>query len=392
VRVLIAEDDPVSCRILALTLEKWGYEVVVTRDGEEAWDALKRQDAPNLALLDWMMPDIDGAEICRRVRAQREWDQPYIYLILLTAKGQKEDIVEGMSAGADDYIAKPFDSGELWVRLHAAGRILELESKLLSAYDALRHEAMHDHLTGLWNRSAILGILRKELVRAERERIPVSAALADIDRFKRINDTYGHAEGDVVLRRTAEILRENLREYDAIGRYGGEEFLIVLPGCPLDAAAGRADQLRETLGETEFSASGEPFSITICMGVAVNDDDGTDGTDGTHAIVRAADAAMYSAKRAGRNRVETAPATLTGQALPRPPPRAAGLQPTASDEGWPRRMAAGTGVPSHRLAAGTRRSGGSHLSKRCKSCDFKRMSVWTCRYARLSVCERSCAY
>ncbi len=313
-RVLIAEDDPVSCRILAITLEKWGYETVVTRDGAEAWDALKRQDAPNLAILDWMMPHIDGAEVCRRVRAQREQDQPYIYLILLTAKGQKEDIVEGMSAGADDYIAKPFDSGELRARLHAAGRVLELESKLLSAYDALRHEAMHDHLTGLWNRSAILRILQKELARAERERIPVSAALADIDRFKRINDTYGHVEGDAVLRRTAEILKENLREYDAIGRYGGEEFLIVLPGCALDDAARRADQLRETLGETEFSASGEAFSITICVGVAVNDDDGTDGTD---ALVRAADAAMYCAKRAGRNRVETAPA-LAGQALPFP--------------------------------------------------------------------------
>ncbi len=302
-RVLIAEDDSISCRILRATLTKWGYEVVVASDGNEAWGILERQDAPDLAIIDWIMPGMDGVELCQRVRARSDRDHSYTYIILLTARDRKEDIVEGMNAGADDYVTKPFDPGELKVRLIAARRILDLEARLLAAQQAVRQEAMHDYLTKLWNRPAIEEILTKELARARREDGCVALILIDIDHFKRVNDTWGHKEGDRVLRRTAEIMRSNLRAYDAIGRYGGEEFLIIMPGCEAKTAATRADSLREELAKTEIPVSGRTVSLTVSIGVTASCDHDTDDVD---LLIHAADEAMYRAKHAGRNRVEIA--------------------------------------------------------------------------------------
>ena len=300
-QILIAEDDPVSRHLLCATLEKWGYKVVVARDGDQAWGILQSEESPHLAIVDWMMPGLDGPELCRRVRECLSEERSYTYMILLTARGQKEDIVEGMNAGADDYITKPFDAGELRVRLKAARRILELESRLMAAHDALRHEAMHDQLTGLWNRPAIMGMIERELARAKREGGVVSVALADLDYFKRINDTYGHDAGDRVLCDVARLLQTNLRPYDAIGRYGGEEFLIVMPACELEDAARRADQLRQRLEKTDIFLPGKTVHMTACIGVASG---GVGEEDTIDAVVHAADTAMYRAKRAGRNRVE----------------------------------------------------------------------------------------
>jgi CheY-like chemotaxis protein len=154
-KVLIAEDDPVSQRVLEGFLTKWGYELVITQDGEEAWQALAQEDAPQLAILDWMMPRMDGLEVCRRVRERNA--EPYVYILLLTAKGQKQDVAEGINAGADDYLSKPFDAGELQARLRSGRRILALQGALISARDALRFQATHDPLTGLWNRLAATG-------------------------------------------------------------------------------------------------------------------------------------------------------------------------------------------------------------------------------------------
>lgn len=302
-RILIAEDDPVSCRLLEATLVKWGHQVVVTHNGDEAWNALQRDDAPSLAIIDWMMPGVDGVEICRRTRAQSKTTSPYRYLVLLTAKTQTEDMIEGMNAGADDYITKPFEFEQLRVRLRAAKRILDLESNLLTTQKALRHQAMHDHLTGLWNRSAVIAILGRELARARREDRVVSVVVADIDHFKRVNDEYGHAAGDEILCQTARILDVNLREYDAVGRYGGEEFLIIMPGCDLENARRRADQLRTTVENAKILVSEASISLTLCMGVANSSGYATKEAD---AIIQAADAAMYVAKRNGRNRVELA--------------------------------------------------------------------------------------
>jgi PleD family two-component response regulator len=204
-KVLIAEDDAISRRMLEAFRVKWGYEVVVAKEGEEGWGILQGKDAPRLAILDWMMPGKDGIDICRSLRQRK--GRPYTYILLLTARGHKEDIVEGLEAGADDYITKPFDPFELRARLRAGGRILELQEQLFQAREALRNQASRDPLTDLWNHGTILNILRKELTRASRTQSPFAVAMADLDRFKAINDAYGHQAGDAVLRETSRRLR-----------------------------------------------------------------------------------------------------------------------------------------------------------------------------------------
>jgi two-component system cell cycle response regulator len=305
-QVLIAEDDAISRRVLEATLAKWGYDALVTSDGEEAWGRLKARNAPKLAILDWMMPGMDGLDVCRRIR-QKDDGGTYTYVILLTTKGQKEDVIAGMDAGADDYITKPFDSGELHVRLRAARRVLDLESQLLAAQEALQDEALHDSLTGLWNRTAIIDILQKELSRSVRDGACVGVILADIDHFKRINDTFGHKAGDTVLRHATGIMQTSLRDYDSIGRYGGEEFLIVMPGCDLEAAAARAEAIRAELAGSQIPLERGKVSLSICMGVTTSSEHVVPDID---TLIQAADMAMYRAKKAGRNRVKTAARTV----------------------------------------------------------------------------------
>jgi diguanylate cyclase (GGDEF)-like protein len=301
-RILIAEDDPVSRRLLEVKLVKWGYDVVVTCDGDEAWEAIRAEDAPRLAILDWMMPGVDGVEICRRMR--REAREPYTYIILLTALHRDEDLVAGMEAGADDYITKPFKTGELKVRLRAGRRIIDLQNNLIEAREALRKKAAHDPLTGLWNQEEILGILEKELDRVERRGGHISVVMADLDYFKRVNDTHGHLAGDTVLRLTAKSMLSMIRKYDSVGRYGGEEFLIVLPGSDREGASALAERLRLGIeGEIMDTPEGM-IRVTFSLGVA------TYGGRGRHhdvnALVRRADTALYAAKENGRNRVEIA--------------------------------------------------------------------------------------
>jgi len=304
-RILIAEDDPISRRVLAAMLSKWGYEVSVTSDGNEAWDALRSEEAPRLAILDWMMPGVDGAEIIRRVRQLDRKD--YIYAILLTAKDRQEDIIAGMDSGADDYIVKPFDSGELKVRLRAAQRILDLQTKLLAAQEQLQEQATHDALTSLWNRCAIMSLLKDELERSYRERGPMSVIIGDLDGFKTVNDTHGHAAGDSVLREAADRMSSVLRAYDQLGRYGGEEFLVVLPGCPPAEAERLGERIRKAVAEVPTTWEQVSIPLTISLGVA-----STAYLPGADAetLVRYADAALYRAKEGGRNRVELATANV----------------------------------------------------------------------------------
>ncbi|HLY61472.1 MAG TPA: response regulator [Terriglobia bacterium] len=171
-RILIAEDDPASRRLLQVMLQKWNFDVDVATNGAEAWQMLQSEAAPRIAILDWMMPEMDGIQVCQKIRELRA--EPYTYVILLTARGQKEDVVEGIEAGADDYLSKPFDSGELKARLRSGMRILELQESLITSRDALRFQATHDSLTGLWNRGATLDALRRELSRADRQGSPVA--------------------------------------------------------------------------------------------------------------------------------------------------------------------------------------------------------------------------
>jgi diguanylate cyclase (GGDEF)-like protein len=249
-------------------------------------------------ILDWMMPIYTGPEVCRMVReAARE---PYTYILLLTSKSLKEDLITGMESGADDYIVKPFDQHELKVRLRAATRILDLQAELLSAREDLREQATRDSLTRIWNRPAILDIMRRELLRAEREKRPLGVVIADLDHFKSINDTYGHAAGDVVLREAANRMVAACREYDAIGRYGGEEFLILLPGCDESSTMAQAERMRLRLCEVPLSVTETVLNITASFG-ATSFLPGT-VTATAERLIMKADEALYRAKHLGRNR------------------------------------------------------------------------------------------
>jgi two-component system, cell cycle response regulator len=292
VRILIADDEDGTRLKLETVLGKLGYEVVVARDGNEAWELLQRDDAPALALLDWLMPGLDGVEVCRRVR--RSGKLPYVYIVMLTVKGQKQDLVAGMDAGADDYLSKPFDVEELRVRLHAGERILALQEEL-------RLQATHDDLTGVLNRGTVLEILRRELALVTRKSVPVAIILADLDDFKQVNDRHGHAIGDTVLREAARRLATPMRPYDAIGRYGGEEFLIVLPGCGMDSALLVAERVRCSVGGRPITTPAGDVAMTVSLGVSAVEKAPPRLAD---ELIQAADDALYRAKRAGRDRVE----------------------------------------------------------------------------------------
>ena len=201
---LIVEDDPVSRRVLESCLREWNYRVIALDNGLDAWSLLQQQDAPQMVILDWMMPGLDGIELCRRIRSHKTG--PYKYVLLLTAKGRKEDVVAGLDAGADDYLTKPFDVNELRARVRSGKRILELQDASLRVQTALQFESAHDHLTGLWNRGAIMDLLHRETQRSERTGDPLGIMMADLDHFKRINDSYGHQTGDAVLREVARRL------------------------------------------------------------------------------------------------------------------------------------------------------------------------------------------
>jgi len=300
-RILIAEDDLISARLLEATLVKWGYDVTVRTNGHDALEVLLTEDAPPMAVLDWMMPEMDGVQVCRAVRRRRR--EPYVYILLLTAKTQKEEIVEGMDAGADDYLAKPFNPHELRVRLRAGKRILELQSQLIGAREQLRDRATHDPLTGLWNHSEILEILHAELSRADRTHAPLTLFMLDIDHFKRVNDAHGHVTGDVVLRQVAAGMLTSVRDCDFLGRYGGEEFLVVLPNCTVANGMRAVERIREHVAADSVDTPGGAVPITVSIGVASSD---THGTHSRNRLLRADDDALYRAKDAGRNRTELA--------------------------------------------------------------------------------------
>ena len=297
-KVLIADDDDVVRHILEATLLKWGYEAVIARNGLEAWRILQEDDAPKLVILDWIMPGMDGPAVCREIRKLE--DRPYIYVLLLTSKHRKEDVIAGLEAGADDYISKPFDPHELKVRLRAGRRILDLQAELLAARESLRYQATHDGLTGLLNRSATLEALRNELERAARQGTPLCVMLVDFDHFKDINDTYGHSAGDAVLWEAARRMRTSVRTYDHVGRYGGEEFLFILPGCDTENARNQAERLKTFITGQPVELPSLAISFTISVGTVVKYDPVLEDLD---SLVQAADAALYAAKVQGRNRI-----------------------------------------------------------------------------------------
>lgn len=296
----MAEDEPVSRHRLRAALSGWGYHVTCVSDGEAALVEMARPDHPSLIVLDWSMPKVDGIQVCRTVR-ERIIDR-YVYIILVTAHEGEDSLLAGFDAGADDYVTKPFNTRELQARVRSGARIVQLQHQLIAAREQLREKAMHDPLTGLLTRGAFFEIHEREILRARRAHTPTSIIMADLDHFKQVNDRYGHLAGDDVLREAARRLSATIRRSDAVGRYGGEEFIALAPACGLADALPLAERFRHSICATPFETSAGPIHVTTSVGVA-STDDVVDSAD----LLKAADDALYRAKARGRNRVEAYP-------------------------------------------------------------------------------------
>jgi len=297
-RVLIVDDDPTNRHLLSAMLSSTRHEFDEAEDGKSAWDKLQNETI-NLVITDWMMPDMDGVELIDNIRKANF--PHYVYIILLTARSTKTDIVTGLEAGADDYLVKPFDLDELRARVNIANRIIDLERRLRESLDRMQKMASHDSLTDLFNRRALYDIAENELSRARRENKPVSLVMMDIDHFKNVNDEYGHNIGDQALRRVAHIILENIRTYDTAGRWGGEEFLLVLPGTGLEEASQIAERVRQGIASAKIPLQGgkhvdlqASFGVSTCL---------PDDLETFDLLIHQADEALYDAKGEGRNRV-----------------------------------------------------------------------------------------
>jgi two-component system, cell cycle response regulator len=295
-KVLIAEDDMTSRIILDSVLKKWGFTPVLTCNGKEAWEVMQSKDGPRLAILDWQMPEMNGIEVCQRIREIDTSDPPY--LIVLTSKDEKKDIVKALEAGANDFISKPYNNGELRARINVGKRMVTLQSELGKAYQALEYEAMHDPLTNIYNRRAIMDLLEKEIARSKREKTGLCVGVCDLDFFKKVNDTYGHQIGDEVLIAFTRFVSDKLRLNDHLGRIGGEEFLIVASGSKDLQKDALFERICEHVRKSETTTEKGNISITVSIGVARYK--GVGNVDG---LVAAADIALYHAKKTGRDRV-----------------------------------------------------------------------------------------
>jgi two-component system cell cycle response regulator len=294
-KILIAEDDIITSRILEKNLLSWGYEVVLARSGEQAWQALKDINL-RLAILDWMMPGMDGIEICKKIRRRKKYK--YTYIILLSAKDRKQDIIAGLSSGADDYMAKPVNFLELRARLQTGKRIIDLEDKLLFVQSQLKDLASRDSLTKLWNRTEISKFLREELDRGQREKKPLGVIMLDVDYFKKINDFFGHEIGDLALLQVVSRIKRKVRKSDKVGRYGGDEVIIVLPNCDLVEIRKISERLRASVARRGVKTGLETFPVTISAGCASTENRLQPSAE---KLIRAADAALLRAKNQGRN-------------------------------------------------------------------------------------------
>jgi diguanylate cyclase (GGDEF)-like protein len=290
-KVLVADDNVVLQLLLVSLLKKWGYEVVLAQGGEEAWSHLEREDTPTLAILDWMMPGIDGLEVCRRVREQRR--STYVYILLMSAMSGSEDIVEALEMGADDYLTKPFHANELRARMRSAVRVLRLQK-------ALAEQAHHDSLTGLPNRRLLADRLEQALHQANRHAEMVGFFYIDLDRFKLVNDCLGHALGDDLLRQLAGRLKACVRDCDTLARVGGDEFVLVATNLKSrEEAPLMATRLLAAL-ESPFLLGEHQLRVTASIGMALYPPDGHD----LATLQQKADHAMYTSKRRGRSGFE----------------------------------------------------------------------------------------
>ncbi|MCW8887169.1 MAG: diguanylate cyclase [Motiliproteus sp.] len=296
-KVLIADDDSTTRLVLSSLVERLGYETVTVCDGEAAWQEYEKDLSPCLMLIDWEMPILDGPQLCERIKQHSSLNPPYI--ILVTARTDPNDIVKGLEKGADDYICKPLNPAELMARIQVANRTLHLHQEFHQARKAMKYQATHDELTGLLNRRAALDTLSRELHRSERTGHDLHVAICDIDNFKRINDSYGHFTGDMVLKTVASTMQEVLRPYDLVARFGGEEFLIAIVDAE-DSAYDAFERLRAEIAKRTISTpENEDINLTISIGAHSVRHDKTD-IDMEEILVKA-DNLLYEAKRSGKN-------------------------------------------------------------------------------------------
>ncbi len=300
-RVLLADSDPDRLRQLEGWLRKWGYDVTPSRNGVDAWAKLEAERVPVIAILAWRMEGMLGIDVCRRLRLHP--DLPTAYVLLLVDHRGQEDLLDGINGGADDFLLAPLEAVETRARIRTGARIVETELALKASQDALRVQSTRDGVTGSWNHASILDTLQKERERARRKSGSVGVVLADLDEFRKVNENLGHPVGDEVLREAARRLNSSVRPYDAVGRYGGEEFLIVLPGSDGLGARTVAERIREGFANRPVLTSAGPVPLTLSLGVAA--EGGEAGGDGS-ALLLAAGSALARAQKSGRNRAALA--------------------------------------------------------------------------------------
>ncbi len=299
-KALVADDDGSSRYLLTKLLKRWGFEPMAVEDGESALAVMEGEDPPGLLLLDWEMPLMDGLEVCRRLRERETLNPPYI--IFLTAKRTPGEMARALDAGASDCIRKPYDWEELQARLRVGERTLKLQAQLLAAQQEMRHLAMYDMLTGIYNRRAVTERLEQEMARAKRTGALVTIGLSDLDHFKEINDTWGHQAGDAVMRAFVEMARNTIRKSDVIGRWGGDEFLILALGERRNEVNPIFERIRSRAEEMTVDAGGNAIRYTVSIGVAT-----ASRGESVEDLLQRADLALYSVKNCGKNRTAYAP-------------------------------------------------------------------------------------
>jgi diguanylate cyclase (GGDEF)-like protein len=299
-KILVADDSAVYRKLVKQTLSDDNHKVIFAKNGREALE-LYAQHAPALVITDWTMPDTGGLELCKKIR--QDFQQHFAHIILLTSNSDKEQVVEGLAGGADDYLTKPFHQGELRARVNVGLRVVELHRQVQAKNRQLEEMALTDPLTGLANRRAVDIWITRQLSAAARHDFPIWVAICDLDHFKKVNDTYGHEAGDMVLKTFAQILKANTRQSNICGRHGGEEFLNIITHVERDNSVIAFERIRKQMENQKFTFNNQTFSATTSMGIA--------GFRGTRPpafadLLAQADEALYSAKHKGRNRIEYA--------------------------------------------------------------------------------------
>lgn len=299
--ILIVDDDFVTRGLLKNMLQSAGHDVRIAENGAAGLEMVRLHQI-RMVITDWMMPEMDGPQLCEAIR--REDTGGYVFIIMLTSKDEKKDIISGLESGADDYLSKPFNHAELLARLKSGLRILDLEQSLLRANEEIRQLSITDPLTGCYNRGYLSSAMEKEIKRAMRYDRPLSLILCDIDHFKKINDTYGHQAGDRALQKFVQYLMTGVRqELDWVVRYGGEEFLVVLPETGKKDAVNVAERFRSEMCNLQLEIQENKIGFTASYGVSGVDRWTEDLRISVEDLIKKTDDSLYQAKEEGRNRV-----------------------------------------------------------------------------------------